>query len=277
MRTFQFKWNRRDGIVNSFWHGGSLTWIERACIRSFLNKGTRFRLFVYDDLEGIPDGVDVEDAAKILPKSEIITYQGDDLPEAKGTPALFSNLFRYELQRLGKGMWVDCDVYCLKPFRFGNTPFVFGYQHNRTIDGAVNTGVLKLSKDSRILGDLIDLYHPPYSIPAWVPKHHRARLIEQWGSDDVHPSYLPWGTFGPKALTALIWRHRLEEHILGRDRFYPISVGDIEAMFDPNIDCSKFFSPQTFAVHLWNNEIRHRVNIPPPEGSFAHRLWLEGQ
>lgn len=277
MRTVQFNWNRRDRVVNSFWHGGSLTWIERACMRSFLDKGTRFRLFTYDKLGGVPDGVEVEDAATIMPKSEIITYQGDDLPNAKGTPALFANLFRYELLRQDKGIWVDCDVYCLKPFRFKNAPYVFGYQHNRTIDGAVNNGVLKLPKDSQILIDLINLYKPPYSIPPWVFKNHRTRLTAQWGSEDIHPSYLPWGTFGPKALTALIWRHGLEEHILGRDRFYPIRVQDIEAMFDPNTDCLDFYSPQTFAVHLWNNEIRHRVQETPAAGSFAHRLWHEGQ
>ncbi|WP_373028170.1 hypothetical protein [Sulfitobacter sp.] len=277
MRRIQVKWNRRDGIVNSFWHGGRLTWIERACMRSFLDKGIKFRLYAYGELDGVPDGVQLEDAAEILPETAIITYQGDDLPEAKGTPALFSNLFRYELQRLGKGLWVDCDFYCLKPFRFARMPFVFGYQHNRTIDGAVNTAVLKLPKDSRILADLIKLYQPPYSIPPWVFQDHRARLAKQWGSEDVHPSYLPWGSFGPKALTALIWRHGLEEHILGRDRFYPITVADIEKMFDPAVDCADFFSPRTFGVHLWNNEIRHRAAETPPEGSFAHRLWLEGQ
>lgn len=277
MRPFQFKWNRRDSIVNSFWHGGHLTWIERACMRSFLDKGTRFRLFTYDTPKGIPKGVEIEDAANILPKREIITYQGDDLPNARGTPALFSNLFRYELLRQRGGIWVDCDVYCLRPFRFKNTPYVFGYQHNRTIDGAVNTGVLKLPKDSQILTDLIQLYQPPFSIPPWVFKHHRARLTKQWGGDDIHPSYLPWGTFGPKALTALIWRHGHEEHILGRDRFYPITVEQIGAMFDPDIDCSTFFSPQTMAVHLWNNEIRHLAHEKPADGSFAHRLWLEGQ
>lgn len=237
----------------------------------------QFRLFAYEGLDGVPDGVQLEDAADILPKNNIITYQGDDLPEAHGTPALFSNLFRYELQRLGKGIWVDCDLYCLKPFRFARMPFVFGYQHNRTIDGAVNTAVLKLPKNSQILTDLIKLYQPPYTIPPWVFKEHRSRLTKQWGSEDIHPSYLPWGTFGPKALTALIWKHKLEEHILGRDRFYPITVVDIERMFDPDIDSSKFFSPQTFAVHLWNNEIRHRAGEVPLEGSFAHRLWREGQ
>ncbi len=237
----------------------------------------RFRLYTYGELEGVPDGVELEDAAKILPENEVITYQGDDLPEAKGTPALFANLFRYELQRQGKGIWVDCDVYCLKPFRFSQLPYVFGYQHNRTIDGAVNNGVLKLPPKSAILNDLINLYKPPYKIPPWVFQDQRDRLIKQWGSENVHPSYLPWGSFGPKALTALIWRHRLEEHILGRDRFYPITVGDIDKMFDPKIDCSSYFSPQTFAVHLWNNEIRHRAAQTPPEGSIAHRLWLEGQ
>ncbi len=76
----------------------------------------QFRLYAYGKLEGVPDGVLLEDAAKILPETEIITYEGDDLPDAKGTPALFANLFRHEMQRLGKGIWVDCDVYCLKPF-----------------------------------------------------------------------------------------------------------------------------------------------------------------
>ena len=35
--------------ICSFWHG-ELTWLERMCIASFVEKGHRFALYTYDDV-----------------------------------------------------------------------------------------------------------------------------------------------------------------------------------------------------------------------------------
>ncbi len=45
--------------------------MERLSISSFLANGHEYRLFVYDDVEGTPDGVKIEDANAIIPESEI--------------------------------------------------------------------------------------------------------------------------------------------------------------------------------------------------------------
>lgn len=268
---------KQDALVNSFWHGGALTWIERACMRSFLKHGTRFRLYTYGDVTDIPSGVEVIDAETVIPKNRVFTFQGNDLPKAKGSYAIFSDLFRYELQRQNAGLWVDCDVYCIKPFRFENQSFVFAYQSQNAGVGSVANGVLKLPAGGAIVKDLIALFKPDCKIPLWVPERHRNRLLEEFGTDKIHPKFLPWGSTGPKALTALVWKYGREEKIMGRTRFYPIWVHDLDKMFDPSVDVIKNLSPETFAIHLWNNEIRHRAQEVPPEHSFAHRLWLEGQ
>ena len=43
-------------IIQSFWVGEPLSKLEQLCIQSFLDNGHEFHLYVYDDVQGIPEG-----------------------------------------------------------------------------------------------------------------------------------------------------------------------------------------------------------------------------
>src|SRR4051812_36919063 len=98
----------QDGMCNMFWMGPRFGPVERACARSVLRQGHRLRLWCYRPVDGMPDGIERANAAEILPERSVITH-------ATGSVSLFSNWFRYKLQRLGLGTWLDCDVYLLRP------------------------------------------------------------------------------------------------------------------------------------------------------------------
>src|SRR6187401_3043571 len=87
--------------------------MERLAIRSFLANGHSFHLYAYDSIDGLPEGAVVKDGNKILPASQIFTYREGF---AQGSPAAFSNFFRYKLLLDRGGWWVDTDVVCLRPF-----------------------------------------------------------------------------------------------------------------------------------------------------------------
>src|SRR4029077_9309329 len=92
--------------------------MERLCITSFLQNGHPFHLYVYQPIEGVPDGTVVLDANQILPSSRVFKYKDHD------TYAGFSNFFRYKLLCEKGGWWVDADTVCLQPFEFPE-PLVF--------------------------------------------------------------------------------------------------------------------------------------------------------
>src|SRR5689334_5913692 len=92
----------------TLWIGESLGPVERACLCSVIRQGHRLVLYCYRRPAGVPEEVELKDAATILPESSVFYHR-------KGSVALFADWFRYELQRRGSGTWVDTDVYLLRP------------------------------------------------------------------------------------------------------------------------------------------------------------------
>ena len=113
-------------VVNGLWIGGSLSFLEELTIRSFINNGHTFHLWVYDDITtSVGEGLTIKDANQIIPNHQVFKYPDDSkIDWGKGSYAGFSDLFRYKLLYNIGGWWVDMDVTCLKPFEFGS-PYFF--------------------------------------------------------------------------------------------------------------------------------------------------------
>ncbi len=121
-------------IVQSLWIGGRLTNLERLSLTSFLANGHEYRLFVYEDIDGVPDGVKIEDANSVIPERDIF--------RARDAYTSFANWFRHELVSRTGQFWVDTDVVCLRTLAF-TAPIVFGMQDS----GQAATGVMRFPKD----------------------------------------------------------------------------------------------------------------------------------
>ena len=102
-------------LAQSLWVGRRLRWIERLAIKSYLDNGWRFQLYVYDDVENVPDGCEVLDASAIIPAKAIFREGMNSGPHA-GSIGAFSDLFRYQLLYKRGGMWSDTDVINFKRF-----------------------------------------------------------------------------------------------------------------------------------------------------------------
>lgn len=130
----------------TLWMGPALSRLERACFRSVLRAGHPLILYCCDPPAGVPEGVKVRDAAAVLPREKIIRH-------SSGSVSLFSNWFRYELQRRSAGIWLDSDVYLLRPIE-DDRRFLFGYEDDATI----NTAVLRLPADSPLVSRLVKIF-----------------------------------------------------------------------------------------------------------------------
>lgn len=249
---------------NSLWIGPALGRVERACLRSFVRQGHRVRLFAYGQVQGVPDGVELTDAAQILPSCEIRTY-------VDGSPALFSNRFRYELMARGAGLWVDTDVYCVRPLDLPDL-HLFGWEHETLIC----TAVLRLPRASELLARLLELFGTSRA-PAWLQGLDvgwaRAHIAH---GGAVRWVELSWGLTGPTALTWLVRELGLAERAQPQSVFYPASPHQADWVFDPRADLDEIVRPETRTIHLWNKLIAERKHLPALKGSFLARLQAEG-
>lgn len=127
-----------DIVVNSLWIGDELGPIELLTIKSFIGHGHRFKLWLYDKVKTpLPDGVEIDDAEDILPRTRIFAYKNkNEYGHGQGSVAGFSDIFRYKLLYEKGGWWVDMDVTCLKPLDFPE-PYYFRKHHDLAVVGNV--------------------------------------------------------------------------------------------------------------------------------------------
>jgi hypothetical protein len=248
--------------VASLWVSGALGMIERLSLISFLAHGHTVTLYTYDEVSGVPAGVVVRDARAVLPEERM-----RDLRYRSGSYALGSNLFRYEMQRQSVGMWIDADVVALRPIRLTGD-VVIGRESDRYVNGAV----LLLAPELPVLADAISLFDPN-TIPPWVP--YRKRLgawRKRLSGRSFGPQEMPFGTFGPNALTALLRKHGLLERAQPESVFYPLAPRDARRAFDPALPLDAIVREDTLTVHLWNDKIVDLKQRPAPKGSIVYTL-----
>ena len=205
--------------IQSLWVGPTLSAMEQLSIRSFLQHGHDFYLYVYQSTEGVPAGVKIKDANEILPHSMLFTYPDH------ATYAGFSNFFRYKLLLENGGWWVDMDTVCLRPFAF-EPEYVFSSQWTPGGCPQPNAGAMKVPSGSGVMRY------------AW----ERCRQM------DV--SKLKWGQAGPLLMASAIDACALREYVRPPDVFCPVNFGQWCRVLDP-AEVWKF-SEETHAIHLWN-------------------------
>ena len=259
----------------TLWIGDSFGAVERACLRSVLRQGHSLALYCYDRVHGVPDGVEVRDASEVLPRRAIVRHRS-------GSVALFSDWFRYELQRRGLGTWIDVDNYLVAPLDM-TKPYLFGKEivdapspWRRRQRELIAGGVLRLPSNSPMLPPLIALFDDP-TVPDWTPSPWK--LWFKLRSLIGHPpdlSDLPWGTAGPFAIAALADRFGLSAHALPSEVFNPVPWYQARWILDPAIKLEDVVTERTIAVHLCNECIKDLKNGPAPAGSFLERLQEEG-
>jgi hypothetical protein len=250
--------------IATLWIGEALGPVERACLKSVIRQGHSLSLYCYRRPEGVPAGIEIRDAAEILPEDRIIRHES-------GSVALFANWFRYELQRRGLGTWVDCDVYLVAPLESA-LPYLFGEQG----PGSINVGVFRAPPDSPLLPPLLALFEER-RVPHWLPWRPKlsayARLLTSGRSG---LSKMPWGSAGPRAASALAKELGLFRLAAPRDVLYPVHWRDAEWIRDPALSLDDMITPRTLCVHIWNQQIKHFKDRPAPPGSFLARLQAEG-
>ena len=80
-------------------------------------------LHCYEQPIDTPKGVELADASKLLPESQLIKHK------ESGSYAIFSDLLRYEILRAGLGLYVDCDIFLHASIE--DEDYIFGWSTPR--------------------------------------------------------------------------------------------------------------------------------------------------
>jgi len=250
--------------INAFWIGPKLGPMTVACLRSFLRHGHRVILYVYDEPDDVPAGVELADAARFLPRERIRQYR------KSGSHAFAANQFRYEALAAGVGLYVDCDCYCVRPVEVAD--YIMGWESHSHICNAV----LKLPVGSPLLEEMRSIFGRKSFIPPWLPRKAKRRYrIRAAIGLPVALNDMEWGTTGPLGLTHYAREFGVADRASPPDAFYSLAPGHAKLLFEEGLTIHDLTTPRTRIVHLWNEYTRH-LKAPAP-GSPLAQILAEGK
>jgi len=254
--------------IGALWIGGSLTWLEQLCLKSFVDQGHPTFLYTYGEVKGVPEGVQIRDGNEILTTDRFITHG------RTGSVALFSDLFRFHLiAKDPEIIYVDTDVYSVRPFP-GNESHIFGYEYyvEEKKKGQVNGAILRMPQDSPALQALLEFTSNEFPIPEWLPPRHLKGIKERAAQGDpMHVSEMPWGIWGPLGVTAYLAQTGEIEHARPTDVYYPVHFADRRIFARRPMLTRKHLTDNTRCIHIWapiKHFCAHRFGGIPPEGSY---------
>ncbi|GBQ08889.1 capsular polysaccharide synthesis protein [Acetobacter cerevisiae] len=226
---------------------GNLGPQELACLTSFVKNGHEVVVYSYS-YKHLPSFINGRDAREILPEEMLFSLENGD---HKGSFAIFSDIFRWELLKKKGGIWIDTDVICISR-DWPDTEIFFGYQDNVII----NNAIMKFPKDHELL-------------------HEASRISQDIGK------YCLWGETGPLLLTKLVEKYHLEKYSQVEKVFYPAQFWWAFNVREEEVSADKiteFRQMGAVCIHLWNECLRSAdidKNILPRDGSLLDYILDE--
>ncbi len=256
--------------IGMLWIGEELSWLEQLCIQSFLDHGHKIILHTYDKLQNVPASVQLSDAAQIYPTENIIRHA------RTSSPAYHADVFRLHMLRQTDYIWADTDAYCCRPWEIGRGTHFHGWISDNT--PKVNNGVLGLPKTSKTLAKMLDFTSDEYPIPPWYSeeKQRTLKALKDAG-DGVHVSLLPWGVWGPDALTWFLHDTGEIEYSLPGHVIYPVPFKMAGITLNPSRKekARALVTENTLSIHFWGRRFRNIVSKCdgiPSETSYVAEL-----
>ena len=255
---------KKDYEIGMLWVEGPLSYVEVLCAQSFLDAGHHVKLYHYQDVQNVPEGVEMVHGDNVLKIDRFLQHG------KTGSFALFSDVFRYHLLRQSDRMiWADLDAYCVKPFET-ETGHFFGWESAEHING----GVLGLPPDSDALGQLLEMTEDEYGIPEWYSEEKKAELqkLADQGTP-AHVSELKWGVWGPKAVTHYLLKTGEAKYALPVEGLYPISFRYRRRLMREHArtKVENKMTDGTYSVHFYGRRVREflsNIGGMPEPGSW---------
>lgn len=251
-------------MLNSLWIGERLPVIEQICALSMLAQGHRLRIFTYGPLRNVPEGIEIADANDIVPRDDILKYAKPGFKHKQ----MASNIFRYRMMAQDCGIWVDLDMLLLKPIEPSRTS-IFGLESANSI----NTAVLYLPQNHELLSSLLAFTNTPYPIPPFfTPRMKFGLWRHKLFGNPIHAADMPWGVFGPTALTYFAAKLNLTRLACPKKVFYPIRYTNAHGPLTAGWNVTARLAPETIGIHLWSHNLQEPSALRPQANRAVARI-----
>ncbi len=251
--------------IAMFWTGGTVDWMQRLSMHSFVNHGYKVTLFSPGDDPVDPqcDGVDVGVMEDIYHPSRRMAKHA--------APACLADVFRLYLMRKTNFVWMDSDMLSISPITL-NSGYAMSWS---SPGGQINNAALRVPKDSKALDYLISHIENPELIPEWMNSDQRTKLAELAPERRL----LAQGrmlriVYGPRGLNHALQKTGESEYASPMEAYSPVPWWLTDLFYSPKGDAvTPYFTEDTRVVHLFNDQIRkYNKNRMPPEGCFLERF-----
>jgi hypothetical protein len=153
--TKEFHYKNKNNRLFTLWisDDNKLPELQQLSLKSMVLTGHQVILYTYDDLEQVPEGINLADANKIIDESNIFVYkEGFN----KGSYSGFANWFRAKCLYENGLSWFDCDILAIKNINELNKkgPII---SSQKNLDGTIspNNAFLRLEKRDKLLKELL--------------------------------------------------------------------------------------------------------------------------
>ncbi|MEO1238140.1 MAG: hypothetical protein AAFW64_00470 [Pseudomonadota bacterium] len=249
--------------LGTLWIGERLSALEILSAHSFVETGNELTIYTYGRLADVPQGVNVADAEPVFSGQRILRY-----PDT-GSPSVHANLFRHEMIRQTGEIWVDLDIFALRPFAF-ESAYVFAWEDARC--DIINNALLGLPAGSKSLAKLLEMRADTVGIPPKSTFLHRPWLYLSTLGRGVGLEHWGMGATGPLALTHYLRDTGEHVHALPAEMIYPLHWSDADRFLTPDSYGLADAAPGAYGVHFYASELRRiiaqRYNGKVPDGSF---------
>lgn len=249
--------------VATLWIGPSLSWIEQLSLTSFVAAGHRTKLYCYEPVEGVPQGVEVADANQFFQRSQ-------DLIQNAG-PSMTADLFRLHLMQQSDEVWVDSDMIAIRPLTLNENGFAIGYERQGQ---SVCNAVLRAPRDSASIKLVLDFVNDPHHEPPWLRPVLRAKLKDVPKENLLSKLYsVKRSSLGPQALTYALNQTGEISEVHSPHAFFSVPWQFSDVLFNPYGGTEGWMTEETQAVHLWSFALSgyHKSHQPHPT-SFVGQM-----
>jgi len=254
--------------ICTFWFGEKLRFIDRVCLASQVMSGQKVKLYSYGPVGNVPAGVDLCDAESILPFATLKRLD-PDFPHFKPSRTIvqLSDFFRIMLMKHAQGVWLDTDVYLVKPFLPAPAK-IWLAQENRQ---RLGVSALYLPPDNPIIAEFEAYLATDQMVPSWLGFKKRCWIpfLLTMRGEPVQPNRLGITIFGNDGISRLAKKHKFFHQAQKKNHFYYWTGHKARRIFDPAFGLEPLECPDFIGFHVHKKD---QTDLPPRQGSLFE--WM---
>jgi len=254
--------------ICTFWFGDKLRFIDRVCLASQVMSGQKVKLYSHKPVANVPEGVELCDAEPILPLATLLRLD-PDFPCFKPSRTIvqLSDFFRIMLMKHEQGVWLDTDVYLVKPFVPERGKIWLARENYRRL----GVSALYLPPDNPIITEFDNYLASDQNVPPWLGFKKRI-----WRPFMLRMRRLPMTAnrlgitiFGNDGISRLAQKYGFFGEAQSKNHFYYWTGRKAERIFDPAYGLEPLNCPDFIGFHVHK---KTRTTAPPQAGSLFE--WM---